>query len=104
MGWAMSSLQHNLLISRACRVIIRDEKYSRPRTRALISWLHSEWAPTSDIARVAILRLGPRAFDDLLVSLRSSEVLPHPNCVCALALFPDQQAQVLRLLRDWIAR
>lgn len=100
----MSLARQDILASLACRIILRDPRYSPARARALIHWLESEWEPTSDIAGRALAQLGPRAFDDLLAHVLRNNRLPRPNSVWALELFPNQHDRLLPLLRQWLAQ
>ena len=94
----MELTRRDMLASRACRVVLRDRRYSRPRSRALIDWLKSDWEPTADIAGRALASLGPQAFDDLLNDVLSQAGPPRANLVWALELFPERHERLLPLL------
>jgi hypothetical protein len=98
----MDLSRRDILATRACRVILRDQRYSPARTRALIEWLKSEFVPTSDIAARALAKLGRQAFDDLLADVLSGSGLPKASVVWALELFPEEHERLLPLLREWI--
>ena len=100
----MSISREDVLIKRACRVLLRDNRYTEPRSRALIRWLGSNWAPTSDIAARTLVKLGPKAFDDLLVDVLNGDRLPLPNAVWALELFSDQHDRLLPHVRKWLTK
>lgn len=100
----MGPTRRDILADRACRVVLRDHRYSRPRASALIEWLKSDFAPTADVAGRALATLGPQAFDDLLGDVLSRPSLPKPNLVWALELFPERHGRLLPLLREWLGR
>jgi hypothetical protein len=100
----LSVARQDILASRACRVILRDRRYSPQRARALIRWLESDWAPTAGIAGLALAELGDHAFEDLLSHVARGEGLPRPNAVWAIELFPDQHDRLAPLLRRWLAQ
>src|SRR5688500_5312992 len=99
---SMEMTHRDILAHRACRVVLRDNRYSRSRSKALIAWLGSEWPPTADIAGRALATLGIQAFDDLLNDVLSQGGPTKADLVWALTLFPETHDRLLPFLRDWL--
>ena len=92
-----------LLADRACRVLMRDRRFTPQRAQTLIQWLESDWDPLSDIAGRTLAALGPQAFQRLFDSI-PREGLPSPRAAWALSLFGSEQEKLLPAIRLWLTQ